>query len=129
MGGPKRPSQTISSRQAAIEIELRERLSQAIQAEREALGWTQEQLAAKAGIHWTTVGKVERGRQIPSLALLVLFCDALGVPVGELLAKVLRVEAPSADDATVTLVASLPRGERADLLPLLTAMIEWRGRR
>jgi transcriptional regulator with XRE-family HTH domain len=37
---------------------------------------TQQDLGAKAGVHWTTIGKIERGRQMPSLALLAVLARA-----------------------------------------------------
>lgn len=119
---------SLSADQLGVEKELRERLGGLVQAEREGKGWTQEQLAERSGIHWTTVGKIERGLLLPSIAVFVLLARALGVPLGEMLAKALdEPRVASDDDETLRCVRGLPRAERARLLPVLRALIEWKG--
>ena len=49
-------------------------------------GWSQEELAAKAGRHWTYVGQVERGGRNVTLLTVYEFAAALGVDVTALLA-------------------------------------------
>ena len=51
---------------------------------REGRGWTQEQLAAKCGRHWTYIGGIERGERNPTLRVIVDLAQALGVPVRDL---------------------------------------------
>jgi transcriptional regulator with XRE-family HTH domain len=48
-------------------------------------GLTQESLAERAGISRESVGKIERERRSPSLAMLGTLADALGVPTAELI--------------------------------------------
>ena len=50
-------------------------------------GWSQEQLAAKAGRHWTYVGQVERGGRNVTLLTVYEFAAALGIEPVALLAK------------------------------------------
>jgi transcriptional regulator with XRE-family HTH domain len=123
----------VSPEQVAIEKRLREALPRVIQREREAAGMTQEQLAEKAGVHFTTVGKIERGKQIPSVALLTVVAKALEMSLADLLGKALpeAVPAPNADedDATVQFVKALPKPDRRDLLPLLEALQRWKAGR
>ena len=45
---------------------------------------SQEALAAKAGIHRTYMGGVERGERNPCLKNILRLADALGVPAAEL---------------------------------------------
>ena len=50
-------------------------------------GWSQEELAAKAGRHWTYCGQVERGQRNVTLLTIYEFAEALGVEPTALLAK------------------------------------------
>ena len=46
---------------------------------------TQEELAEKAGLHFTYVGQIERGVRNPSLVNLYKLAKALSITAGELL--------------------------------------------
>jgi len=61
-----------------------EALGQRVRARREALGLSQEALAAQSGIHWTFLGQVERGRRNLSLHNLLKLAQGLGVDPAEL---------------------------------------------
>jgi transcriptional regulator with XRE-family HTH domain len=50
-----------------------------IRRQREALGWSQEELAERSGTHRTYVSGIERGKRNPTIAVLGAFADALGV--------------------------------------------------
>ena len=58
-----------------------------IRALRERAGLSQEALAAKAGIHRTYMGGVERGERNPCLRNILRLADALGVPPAALFAE------------------------------------------
>ncbi|MEX0741977.1 MAG: helix-turn-helix transcriptional regulator, partial [Phycisphaeraceae bacterium] len=57
---------------------------------RHGRGWTLEQLAEAAGMHWTYLGSMERGERNVSLINIVRVARALGVGPEELV--VLRLE-------------------------------------
>lgn len=52
---------------------------------REEKGWTQEELADKAGMHFTYIGQIERGIRNPSLINLERLAKALKIDAGKLL--------------------------------------------
>jgi transcriptional regulator with XRE-family HTH domain len=60
------------------------RFGRRVRALRERVGLSQEQLAAKAGIHRTYVGGVERGERNLGLKNVFRIARALGVPVADL---------------------------------------------
>jgi transcriptional regulator with XRE-family HTH domain len=59
-------------------------LGERVRARREALGLSQEALAHQAGVHWTFLGQVERGRRNLSLHNLLKLAAGLGIDPGEL---------------------------------------------
>ena len=63
-----------------------ERVSNRIADERERLGLSRQDLAAAVGVHYQTIGYVERGEYSPSLALALRLAGALGRSVEELFA-------------------------------------------
>jgi len=50
-------------------------------------GWTQEHLAAAAGLTTTYVGQVERGAKVPSLTVVLRLARGLSLPPNQLLAE------------------------------------------
>ncbi len=62
---------------------LRE-LGDRLRGRRDRLGWTQEDLAARAGLHRTFVGSVERGERNVSVLNLRALAKALRVALAEL---------------------------------------------
>lgn len=58
-----------------------------IRIRREKLGLTQEQLAEKAGLHWTFVSGVERGVRNISIVKLHQIAVSLGVRLRDLVDK------------------------------------------
>lgn len=53
----------------------------AVRLRRRKLGWSQEKLAEHAGLHWTYIGRIERGKQNISLANVGKICKALRTTV------------------------------------------------
>ena len=52
---------------------------------RKVKGWSQDELARKAGISMSFLGHIERGSRIMSLETFVSICSALGAGADELL--------------------------------------------
>ncbi|NIM48754.1 MAG: helix-turn-helix domain-containing protein [Gemmatimonadales bacterium] len=59
-------------------------LAKVIQERRQAAGLSQEALAARAGVHRTYVGMIERGQRSPSCDIARRLAKALGVSFSEL---------------------------------------------
>jgi transcriptional regulator with XRE-family HTH domain len=52
---------------------------------RMSMGWTQEELAARCGKHWTYIGGIERGERNPTLRVLASLAKAFSIPLARLL--------------------------------------------
>lgn len=65
-------------------IDIRTQFGKHLKKLREENGWTQEELADKAGMHFTYIGQIERGVRNPSLINLHKLAKALKVTAGEL---------------------------------------------
>ena len=55
-----------------------------VRRQRLRLGWTQEELAARSGKHWTYIGGIERGERNPTLGVVDALAKALGLSVRDL---------------------------------------------
>lgn len=62
---------------------LHEAVGERLRSLREDRGLTQERLAARAGVHRTFVGKVERGESATTVDSVAIFCSALDVTLAE----------------------------------------------
>lgn len=64
----------------------------AVRNARRALGFSQEDLAHRSGLHRTYVGSVERGERNISLSSAWALADTLGMPLTGLIEDAERVE-------------------------------------
>ena len=64
--------------------DIRERFGYAVKTRREELRLTQEDLAAKAGLHRTYLSDVERGQRNTSLIIIERLAFALSMTLSEL---------------------------------------------
>jgi len=58
-------------------------LGQGARSGEQRLGISQEELASRAGMHWTYLSDLERGRQTPTLDLLNRVARPLGVTLAD----------------------------------------------
>lgn len=62
-----------------------QKFGQKIQKVRQSKGITQEELAARLGMHRTYIGLIERGERNPTIRTLYKIAKALKVPASDLL--------------------------------------------
>jgi transcriptional regulator with XRE-family HTH domain len=67
-----------------------ERFGAAIRRLREERGWTQDELASRAGMNGSYLGFVERGENVPTLTVILLLAETLGVDAGDLVRQVAK---------------------------------------
>jgi transcriptional regulator with XRE-family HTH domain len=96
------------------------RLGARLRERREALGWSQAQLAEAAGVTPNYVGVVERGEKLPTLETLEAFAGALGAPVGALVADEVVDGWPNETEA---LLRAVPVGYRDLAVAVLKAIV------
>jgi transcriptional regulator with XRE-family HTH domain len=68
-----------------VELDPRTQLGATVRRRRAALKLSQEQLAEKAGLHWTYIGGIERGERNVSLLNIVKIARALNAKPSALL--------------------------------------------
>lgn len=65
-------------------MDIRRRLATNMRAIRREKGWSQEELADRAGVHRTYISGVERCVRNPTITIVGRIAQALEVPIGEL---------------------------------------------
>jgi transcriptional regulator with XRE-family HTH domain len=66
-------------------VTISERFAENLAGQRQSLGLSQEELAARANIHRTQISLIESGKRMPRLDTLVKLAGALGIEPGALL--------------------------------------------
>jgi transcriptional regulator with XRE-family HTH domain len=64
-----------------------ERFASVLRQLREERGWSQEQLAAQAGLNRSYLGEIERGRAMPTLTTVAKLANALEIRLSSLMAR------------------------------------------
>lgn len=64
-----------------------EQFSQVLRQLREERGWSQEHLAAQAGLNRSYLGEVERGHAVPSLITVSKLANALEIRLSSFMAR------------------------------------------
>lgn len=74
-------------------------LGERIKANRRARGWTREQLAVRANLSGSTIGRIERGGHTPHASVIIALARALDLPVEQLAADAgIEIHLPDPDD-------------------------------
>lgn len=68
-----------------MRVPYRKKLGVKVRTVREKLGWSQETLAERTGLHRTYISGIERGARNPTLSVLLKLAAGLRVPAGELI--------------------------------------------
>ncbi|HEX6589963.1 MAG TPA: helix-turn-helix transcriptional regulator [Longimicrobiales bacterium] len=63
---------------------MAQRLENRLRVARAELGWSQEELARRAGVTRQTISSIETGQFVPSTLLAFVLAARLGKPVAEL---------------------------------------------
>ena len=66
-------------------MEIKHRLALRVKAFRTDKGWSQEELADRAGVHRTFVSQIERAKKSSTIDTVEKISKALGVTCGKLL--------------------------------------------
>jgi transcriptional regulator with XRE-family HTH domain len=64
-----------------------ERFGAVVRQLRKSRGWSQERLAADAGVNRSYMGEIERARAVPTLATAEKLAQALDVPLSTLIVR------------------------------------------
>ena len=65
--------------------DIRQEFGKKLKSIRQNKKLTQEELGDMAGLHWTYIGQIERGKRNPSLVNLEKLAKALKISAGQLL--------------------------------------------
>lgn len=68
--------------------EVAGRIGAAIARHRNQIGFSQEELDFRAGLHRTAVGQLERGERVPRADTIIRLAACLEIPAGDLLIDV-----------------------------------------
>lgn len=77
--------------------EFNVRVGRAIRRARHDHGWTQVELAERAGLSSNYVARLERGELGPSLRVALRICEAVGVGLSDLVEPAVYVRLPDAE--------------------------------
>ena len=94
-----------------------------IRAERKKRGYSQDELADRAGLHTTYIGGIERGEKNATVTSLNKIADALNMPLFKLLR--LDTDDPDAEDVVVIEeITELYRGKSEKTKKMIRRIIE-----
>ena len=88
-------------------------------------GFSQENLALRAGIHPAYLGRLERGEKCPTLDTVFKICDALSVPVADIITFSEKENKSEGDKKTVEeILEKLPKSKQDKLLDIIKQLNE-----
>ncbi len=88
-------------------------------------GFSQENLALRAGIHPAYLGRLERGEKCPTLDTVFKICEALSVPVADIISFEESESKLNGDTKTVEeIIEKLPKSKQVKLLDIIKSIAE-----
>lgn len=102
-------------------------IGERIRAYRNKKKWSQEELAEKAGCHYTYIGCVERGEKVPTIQTIFKICKVLDLPMEILFKNIIGgKEFNEIPNKFYQLVSLLPDKEQEELYALVNEIIQYR---
>lgn len=89
-------------------------------------GFSQENLALRAGIHPAYLGRLERGEKCPTLDTVFKICEALSVPAADIISFSEDINGASSSDKRTAgeIIAKLPKSKQDKLLDIVKSIAE-----
>lgn len=88
-------------------------------------GFSQENLALRAGIHPAYLGRLERGEKCPTLDTVFKICDALSVPVADVVSFSEKGNKPDEEKKSIdVIIEKLPKSKQDKLLKIIKNIAE-----
>jgi XRE family transcriptional regulator, regulator of sulfur utilization len=109
--------------------DLARKIGERIRQLRKEKGFSQEELAEKADVHFTYIGQLERGEKNASIDTLERITKCLGISLEDFFGL---VESPSKDSSTINiakikfLLDEVREQEQAELLEIIELLIKWK---
>jgi transcriptional regulator with XRE-family HTH domain len=128
-GSPAVRDRASIQRTQALALEMVKEQGKRVRSARLAGGLTITDLALRAGLHFNTVGRIERGESEANIEQLMQIADALGVPVARLMhfAEAGSSERTDAAAGDYALVDAMEAGEVLGKISFHTAWLKRRG--
>ncbi|MDR3312975.1 MAG: helix-turn-helix domain-containing protein [Oscillospiraceae bacterium] len=102
-------------------------IGERLRAYRSRAGWSQEELAERAGLHSTYIGQLERGEKNATMESMEKVALALALPLEVLFENIVTGDAQNAAArACYDLVTALPEKEQTAILELLKKIVAYR---
>lgn len=94
---------------------------------RNQLGWSQEMLAERAGLHPTYIGQLERGEKNATIESISRIAGALGVSLSKIFENISASQAtPDIPSQCYNIIQMQPAKDQEKLLMLLNEIIDYK---
>lgn len=102
-------------------------VGQRLRYRRQKLGYSQDTVAEKAGLHPTYIGQLERGEKNATIESIEKICIALDYPMEKLFEKIIITdETETIANQCYELIISQPSRDQNRLLTVIKAIIEYK---
>lgn len=102
-------------------------VGQRLRYRRQELGYSQDTVSEKAGLHPTYIGQLERGEKNATIESIEKICIALDYPMEKLFEKIIITdEKETIANQCYELIISQPSQDQTRLLTVLKTIIEYK---